>query len=159
MLATNLRFHKSSFTENKKFTYAIFLSIFLYLSNRVFSPSITFEWLYFVFYQLLNHFSLKTMEAEYSVALQKFFYIYLQRTWNFSFSIDNVQLTIPKLYFLYFAPRTDIYLLLVACTFSSSLQSTLNSDTSQAQSLVNSGELAPAETAWDRAPSSNNGPL
>lgn len=37
--------------------------------------------------------------------------------------------------------------LLVACTFSSSLQSTLNSDTNQAQSLVNSGELAPAVTA------------
>lgn len=61
---------------------------------------------------------------------------------------------IIKLFF-----KVQVYLLLVACTFSSSLQSTLNSETSQAQSLVNSGEVAPAETACDSAPSSNNGPL
>lgn len=83
----------------------------------------------------------------------------LQITWNFSFSTNNIQLTIFHFYFYILLLKLNIYLLLVACTFSSSLQSILNSDTSQAQSLVNSGELAPAETAWDRAPSSNNAPL
>lgn len=43
--------------------------------------------------------------------------------------------------------QNNIYSLLVACTFSSSLQNNLNSVTSQAQSFVNSGELAPLEAA------------